>query len=149
MTGPTSLVQPLSETPEGLQPLMNLLLPNHNPALTGRAVCQENDATANKPDSIIADLAAELKQRLGEHLRGLWLFGSRARGDARAHSDYDLLILVDESTAELRDRILDLQVEMLDRHEALVATLLRTEDEWQRSQTYPLARNIAREAIRL
>jgi hypothetical protein len=26
---------------------------------------------------------------------------------------------------------------------------LRTEDEWQRSQTYPLARNIAREAIRL
>jgi hypothetical protein len=38
---------------------------------------------------------------------------------------------------------------MLDRHDALVATLLRTEDEWQRSQTYPLARNIAREAVRL
>jgi predicted nucleotidyltransferase len=77
------------------------------------------------------------------------LFGSRARGDARTHSDYDLLILVDESSAELRERILDLQVEMLDRHDALVATLVRTEDEWQRSQTYPLARNIAREAIRL
>jgi predicted nucleotidyltransferase len=128
---------------------MNPLHLNHNPAPSGREACQANDVTANKPDSIIADLAAELKQRLGGHLRGLWLFGSRARGDARTHSDYDLLILVDESSAELRERILDLQVEMLDRHDALVATLLRTEDEWQRSQTYPLARNIAREAIRL
>jgi predicted nucleotidyltransferase len=90
------------------------LLPNHNPALTGREVRPANDAIAYEPDSIIADLAAELKQRLGAHLRGLWLFGSRARGDAHANSDYDLLILVDESTAEVRDRILDLQVEIIE-----------------------------------
>jgi predicted nucleotidyltransferase len=122
---------------------------NTKPAFTGRGVRHANDGTLDKPEAIIAALAAELKQRLGAHLRGLWLFGSRARGDARLNSDYDLLILVDESSAELRDRILDLQVEMLDRHDALVATLLRTEDEWQRSQTYPLARNIAREAVRL
>jgi uncharacterized protein len=31
----------------------------------------------------------------------------------------------------------------------LVATILRTEDEWRASQGYPLARNIAREAVRL
>jgi predicted nucleotidyltransferase len=122
---------------------------NTKPTFTGRGIRHANDGTPDKPEAIIATLAAELKQRLGTHLRGLWLFGSRARGDARLNSDYDLLILVDESSAELRDRILDLQVEMLDRHDALVATLLRTEDEWQRSQTYPLARNIAREAVRL
>ncbi len=122
---------------------------NTKPTFTGRGIRHANDGTPDKPEAIIATLAAELKQRLGGHLRGLWLFGSRARGDARLNSDYDLLILVDESSAELRDRILDLQVEMLDRHDALVATLLRTEDEWQRSQTYPLARNIAREAVRL
>ena len=67
---------------------------NSKPAFTGRGVRHANDGTPDKPEAIIAALAAELKQRLGGHLRGLWLFGSRARGDARMHSDYDLLILV-------------------------------------------------------
>jgi uncharacterized protein len=100
-------------------------------------------------DPVITTLADELNRRLGTHLRGLWLYGSRARGDARATSDYDVLIIVDEKTHAMRDRILDLQVEILDRHEALVATLLRTENEWLGSQGSPLARNIAREAVRL
>jgi len=55
------------------------------------------------------------------------LFGSRARDDARPSSDYDLLILVDDKTPEIRNQILDLQVEIHDRHEALVFTFLRTE----------------------
>ena len=101
------------------------------------------------PDPVITTLADELSCRLGAHLRGLWLYGSRARGDARATSDYDVLIIVDEKTPAMRERILDLQVEILDRYEALVATLLRTETEWHGSQGSPLARNIAREAVRL
>lgn len=100
-------------------------------------------------DPVLQTLSQELNRRLGSHLRGLWLFGSRARGDARETSDYDILILVDKKTPDLRNRILDLQVEILDRHEALVATILRTEDEWRGSQGYPLTRNIAREAVRL
>ena len=90
-----------------------------------------------------------LYQRLGSNLRGVWLYGSQARGDARENSDYDVLILVDDKTQAVRDCILDIQVDILDRHDALVATIVRTEDEWQRSQGYPLARNIAREAVRL
>ncbi|WP_295390391.1 nucleotidyltransferase family protein [uncultured Thiodictyon sp.] len=101
------------------------------------------------PDPVITTLADELHRRLGTQLRGLWLYGSRARGDARPTSDYDVLIIVDEKTQVMRDRILDLQVEILDRYEALVATLLRTESEWFGSQDSPLARNIAREAVRL
>ena len=33
----------------------------------------------------------------------LWLFGSRARGDAHRDSDYDLLILLDKDTLTLED----------------------------------------------
>jgi len=116
---------------------------NTKPTFTGRGIRHANDGTPDKPEAIIATLAAELKQRLGTHLRGLWLFGSRARGDARLNSDYDLLILVDESSAELRDRILDLQVEMLDRHDALVATPAvgrglsgRPDPGWSRSSSF-------------
>jgi predicted nucleotidyltransferase len=100
-------------------------------------------------DPVLVDFATRLKQALGAHLRELWLFGSRARGEARPDSDYDLLVLVDHDANQLRDRVLDLQVEMLDRHDALVTTLLYTQDHWQRQQGYPLAINIAREAVRL
>jgi predicted nucleotidyltransferase len=34
------------------------------------------------------------------HPRQVWLFGSRARGDAREDSDWDLLAVVDDSTPE-------------------------------------------------
>lgn len=100
-------------------------------------------------DPVLKTLSEQLKYRLGPHLRGLWLFGSRARGDARPSSDYDLLILVDDKTPEIRNQILDLQVEILDRYEALVSTLLRTEQEWTGSQGFPLAINIKREAVQL
>lgn len=100
-------------------------------------------------DQVTKALQQSLAQRLGAHLRGVWLYGSRARGDARENSDYDVLILVDEKTQAVRDCILDIQVEILDRHDALVATIVRTEDEWRLSQGYPLARNIVREAVLL
>ena len=100
-------------------------------------------------DPVITDCAIRLKQALGEHLRELWLYGSRARGEARPGSDYDLLVLLDRDATELRERVLDVQVDMLDRYDALVTTLLHTEDNWRQQQGYPLAINIAREAVRL
>lgn len=107
--------------------------------------------TAMNPetDPVITTFATEVKRRIGPHLRGLWLFGSRARGDARSTSDYDMLIVVDRKTPEIRAQILDIEAEIIDRHEALVATLLRSEDEWQRTRKYPLARNIERERVAL
>jgi len=100
-------------------------------------------------DPVIVDCASQLKQALGERLRELWLFGSRARGEARPDSDYDLLVLLDRDAPELRERVLDVQVDMLDRHDALVTTLLHAEEDWRQQQGYPLAINIAREAVRL
>lgn len=111
-------------------------------AITEPKACPESDP-------VIVDCATQLKQTLGEHLRELWLYGSRARGEARPGSDYDLLVLLDRDATELRERVLDVQVEMLDRHDALVTTLLHTQDDWQHQQGYPLAINIAREAVRL
>lgn len=100
-------------------------------------------------DPVITAFAEEVKRRLGSHLRELWLFGSRARGDARSTSDYDMLVVVDRKTPEIRARILDIEAEIIDRHEALVATLLRSEDEWKRTRHYPLARNIERDRVAL
>ena len=47
----------------------------------------------------VARALADFKKRLsilyGDRLRGVWLFGSRARGDARPDSDVDVLIVLD------------------------------------------------------
>ena len=37
------------------------------------------------------------------HPRGIWLFGSRARGIAHAGSDWDLLIVVPDDTTDIDD----------------------------------------------
>lgn len=70
---------------------------------------------------VVTELVAMLRERLGERLLAVWLFGSRARGEADPaevdpdrRSDVDLMVVVDprEDAArldwELRPRIEDL-----------------------------------------
>jgi len=46
-------------------------------------------------DPVLRFIKAAVTQALGARLRQVLLFGSRARGDAAADSDYDLLVVVD------------------------------------------------------
>jgi len=100
-------------------------------------------------DPVVHALGSRLRETVGARLDALWLFGSRARGDARPDSDYDLLVVVDEVSPDLEDRVRDLQVELLDRYDALVAVLLRSTQQWRDAKGFPLAENIRREGIRL
>jgi len=93
--------------------------------------------------------AREVRRRLGTHLKDLRLFGSRARGDAHPHSDYGMLVIVDRRSPEIRAAILEIEVDLIDRYEALVTSIVRTEDEWKQRQGTPLAINIEREGRRL
>ena len=45
----------------------------------------------------------ELGRQLLPEDASLWLYGSRARGDARPDSDYDLLILLDKEHVSMDD----------------------------------------------
>jgi predicted nucleotidyltransferase len=100
-------------------------------------------------DPVVQEFATLLRQRLGSHLRQILLFGSHARGDAQDGSDYDMLVVVDQRTPELRAIILEVESQLMERYGALVATVLHSEAEWQQLQGFPLARNIAREGVHL
>jgi len=100
-------------------------------------------------ERIAREFAEELRKSLGARIRQILLFGSHARGDTREGSDYDMLVVVDRRTPEVRSVILEIESGLMDRYGVLVATVLRSEEEWERSQGFPLARNIAKEGVAL
>jgi predicted nucleotidyltransferase len=64
-------------------------------------------------DPSIARLRTELKARLGSSVCKAVLFGSRARGDARDDSDYDVLVVLKEVTDDVRNTLLELAASLL------------------------------------
>ena len=61
------------------------------------------------------ELIRRLRERLSEwpNLRGAWLFGSVARGDADSDSDVDLLIVAEDlQSSELHERLSRLQADV-------------------------------------
>ncbi len=55
-----------------------------------------------KQEQVIARIK-ETAERILPEGASLWLYGSRARGDARPDSDYDLLILLDKESLREQD----------------------------------------------
>ena len=90
-----------------------------------------------------------VRQRLGAQIKRIILFGSRARGDATSTSDYDILLLVENNTPEVREAVLDADLEMLDRHQALFSTMVYEGAEWHHRHNLPWAWNIAQEGLSL
>jgi len=98
---------------------------------------------------VALEFAQLVRERLGARVRRIILFGSRARGDARTESDYDVVVVVDRRNPDLREAILKIEADLMDRHGSLVACLLRDEPEWEASQGLPIGLNVAREGVPL
>jgi predicted nucleotidyltransferase len=66
-------------------------------------------------DPILIRFRAELDALYGERIERVVLFGSRARGDARADSDYDVAVFLKDLTDRWRelDRLADLSTDIL------------------------------------
>jgi len=79
------------------------------------------------------------------------IFGSRARGDARKESDWDILILTDypvstEIERSFRNNLFDLEIETGE----VFSTFVYQKQIWNsRHKVTPLYRNIKREGVRL
>lgn len=116
------------------------------PAFEPRATLHGMEARGTA-DPVALEFAQRVRARLGSRVRQVVLFGSRARGEAREDSDYD--VVVDRRGPDVRAALLEIEVELMDRHGSLVACLLRDEQEWAASQRLPLGLNVAREGVPL
>jgi predicted nucleotidyltransferase len=101
--------------------------------------------SGRRPDAVALEFARQVRERLGPRARKIILFGSRARGDARSASDCDVVVVVDRRSPDLREALLEIEVDLMDRYGSLVACLLRDEGEWAASQGLPIGLNVARE----
>ena len=98
-------------------------------------------------DPVLRFFKAEVVGSLGNHLREVLLFGSRARGDATAESDYDLLVVVDKVDAAVVRGIDDIAGRALLDYGAVVSAFPIAEEERARRKYSPLLINVARESV--
>jgi predicted nucleotidyltransferase len=96
-------------------------------------------------DPVIATFLAELRSGFGPALREVWIFGSRARGDAQDGADFDLLVVADGDIPVSRKLVQEAEWVCMERHNTLVACLVYTETQWEERKQTPLGLNIRRE----
>jgi predicted nucleotidyltransferase len=107
-------------------------------------------AKANK--KIIDLFLQKIRAQLGNHLKEIILFGSRARGDSSPDSDYDCLLVMDEIPPEMENVISDITGEFLYQYNALLS-IFPVLEETYRHQKFdpflPFLMNIRKEGVSL
>lgn len=93
--------------------------------------------------------AHQLRAQLGSHLKEIILFGSVARGESTEASDVDVLVVVDERTAETEEASLDAAYAILNSDDIVIAPLVYGQREWQAAASSPLSYNIRQEGVHL
>jgi len=103
----------------------------------------------NNHDPVIRDLSETLKKGFENRIKDIILFGSRARGDSSPESDYDLLILVDEDTKEVEDRIFNISCEIGWKYNVIITVFVHGKDNYNARKYEPLFMNIRKEGVRV
>src|SRR5690242_20188549 len=98
-------------------------------------------------DPVLARFRQGLDAMYGDRLDRVVLFGSRARGDARPESDYDVAVFLrdmDDRAAEL-NRLADLSTDVIGETGAFVHAMAYRAGAYD--ERTPLMREIRREGI--
>ena len=99
------------------------------------------------------DILAKIKSTLQEHAPEAMaiLYGSRARGDARPDSDWDVLVLLNKERIENSDYdriaypMYDLGLEI----DESISMNLYTKDDWEKRNFTPFYKNVQNDGIKL
>lgn len=157
------LLDALSRVPEGIVPSAQATLqlairsggPNEYPLQsTFDDVPQVRETSSRfvQPKRVIQEILRQLRAGLeriyGEQLKGVYLFGSYARGEADRESDCDVLVVLRDFKryAQEVDRTGELAADLSLQHGVTISTVLMREREWLHGDT-PFLLNVRDEAL--
>lgn len=92
--------------------------------------------------NLVQNFAGQIRAELGDIVQQIILFGSRSRQDHADHSDYDIAVIAIQNSSGIREKILDIEMEMLNKHDAMFSTILYDLQEWEKEKNTPLGWNI-------
>lgn len=98
-------------------------------------------------DAVMDYFVKQIREQLGNHLKKVILFGSRARGDETTGSDYDCLVVVDEANSEVKNIIDEVAGETLYQYDAVFSAFPISEKKLNRQKFNPLLINVGKEGI--
>lgn len=109
---------------------------------------EEKDEMNSKIRSLLRELREGIEHLYGPRLRGVYLFGSYARGEEDAESDVDLLIVLDEvsQSAQEVERTGHLISDLSLKFGISVSRVFVSERDWLERDT-PFLANAREEAI--
>ncbi len=99
-------------------------------------------------NSVLADLRRGLSEVLGGQFGNAYLFGSRARGDARPDSDFDVLVVVEGEFdyGELIRRTSRVVAGLSLKYDAVISRAFVSRERFERERS-PFLLNVRREAV--
>lgn len=99
-------------------------------------------------ERLLVELKEGLARLYGDALRGVYLYGSYARGDFDAESDFDVLVVLDgfASYGAEVDRTAGLASELSLKHGLSISMVFVREHDWRTADT-PFLRHVRDEAI--
>lgn len=98
-------------------------------------------------DKVLSLFIDEMHSRLGDRVKEILLFGSRARGDNAVDSDYDCLLVVNETSRDVEDIVDEVAGELLYRYDAVFSIFPVSETQYREQKYNPLFMNIRNDGI--
>jgi predicted nucleotidyltransferase len=106
---------------------------------------------APKEQAAIRRYVAGIRERFPEDVLSVTLFGSKARGDANAESDIDLLVLVDEESREIRSELWRIASDVSLEYNVVLSVRVFARSRWAETRRIrlPLYRAIVADGVPL
>ena len=103
--------------------------------------------------TLLAGYIKEVQKIYGAHLKSVILYGSYARGDYKADSDIDIMILLDLSDMDIKQYRHELSGETFDfnmDHELDIKPIAKSQQYFQNwVDVYPFYANVKKEGVKL